>query len=59
MVEDARSKLISRQREKMTDARDKLVQLAKTGGDARNKLDKIRNLKQGKVSSLVTRKIYV
>ena len=46
---DARLKIISKNRSKVVDARDKLVSLAKTS-DARQKLVKIRNLKEGKVS---------
>ena len=46
---DARLKIISRSRSNIVDARDKLVSLAK-GSDARQKLVKIRNLKEGKVS---------
>ena len=49
---DARLKIISRNRSKVVDARDKLVSLAK-GSDARQKLVKIRNLKEGKVCSPV------
>ena len=45
---DARLKIISNNRSKVVDARDKLVSLAKTS-DARQKLTKIRNLKEGKV----------
>ena len=45
---DARLKIISRNRSKVVDARDKLVSLAQ-GSDARQKLVKIRNLKEGKV----------
>lgn len=45
---DARLKIISRNRSKVVDARDKLCSLAK-GSDARQKLVKIRNLKEGKV----------
>ena len=48
---DARLKIISRNRSKVVDARDKLVSLAK-GSDARQKLVKIRNLKEGKVSHI-------
>ena len=47
-VKDARLKIIAKNRSHMTDARDKLASLAKTT-DARQKLVKIRNLKQGKV----------
>jgi hypothetical protein len=47
-VGDARSKIIAKKRLTMTDARDKLASIAKTM-DARQKLQKIRNLKQGKV----------
>ncbi len=46
---DARQAILSKQRSGMVDARDKLVKMAKTGGDARKKLDKIRNLKAGKL----------
>ena len=49
---DARALLIAKKRGAITDARDKLVQMARTGGDARNKIQKIRNLKEGKVSQL-------
>ena len=45
---DARLKIISRNRSKVVDARDKLVSMAR-GSDARQKLVKIRNLKEGKV----------
>lgn len=45
---DARLTIISKNRSKIVDARDKLVSLAKTT-DARQKLTKIRNLKEGKV----------
>ena len=45
---DARNKLIKLHRNSMTDARDQLVRLARKT-DARQKLDKIRNLKQGKL----------
>ena len=45
---DARLKIISKNRSKVVDARDKLVSLAK-GSDAREKLVKIRNLREGKV----------
>ena len=48
-VADARQAILSKQRSGMVDARDKLVKMAKTGGDARKKLDKIRNLKAGKL----------
>ena len=48
VVKDARLKIIAKNRSHMTDARDKLASLAKTT-DARQKLVKIRNLKQGKV----------
>ena len=48
---DARLKIISKNRSKVVDARDKLVSLAK-GSDARQKLVKIRNLKEGKVCLL-------
>jgi hypothetical protein len=48
VVRDARLKIIAKNRSHMTDARDKLASLAKTT-DARQKLVKIRNLKQGKV----------
>lgn len=42
-VVDARSKIMAKNRLKIRDARDKLVQLAKRGGDARNKLISKRN----------------
>ena len=45
---DARLKIISKNRSKVVDARDKLASLARNS-DAREKLEKIRNLKQGKV----------
>ena len=48
---DARLKIISKNRSKVVDARDKLVSLAKTS-DARQKLTKIRNLKEGKVKNI-------
>ena len=51
---DARLRIISRNRSKVVDARDKLVSLAK-GSDARQKLVKIRNLKEGKVCSRIIR----
>lgn len=41
MVTDARFKIIQKNREKLTDARDKLAEIAKQS-DARLKLDKIR-----------------
>ena len=47
-IVDARMKIIAKNRSKVFDARDKLVKLAK-GTDARQKLQKIRNLKEGKV----------
>lgn len=47
-VADARFKIISKKRSTMGDARNVLAQLAR-GHDAREKLEKIRNLKQGKV----------
>ncbi len=46
---DARLKIISKNRAGISDAREKLVKLAHGGGDARKKLEKIRNLKAGKV----------
>ena len=46
---DARLKIIANNRSKVSDARDKLASLAKTT-DARQKLEKIRNFKQGKVT---------
>ena len=49
MAGDARNKLISKHRQSMGDARDRLAMMAKKT-DARDKLKKIRNLKQGKVS---------
>lgn len=48
IVKDARLKIISKNRTKVKDAREKLVSIAKTT-DARQKLEKIRNLKAGKV----------
>ena len=48
VVQDARMKLIKKNRTQFRDARDKLAKLAK-GSDARQKLEKIRNLKAGKV----------
>ena len=48
MAGDARNRLISKQRASMGDARDRLAMMAKQT-DARDKLKKIRNLKQGKV----------
>ena len=47
-MKDARLHLIKKHRSEMTDARDMLVKMAK-GQDARAKLQKIRNLKEGKV----------
>ena len=47
-VADARLALIKKNRTQFADARDKLVKMAK-GQDARRKLEKIRNLKAGKV----------
>ena len=52
MIKDARFKIIAKNRSHITDARDKLASLAKTT-DARQKLVKIRNLKQGKVSQRI------
>ena len=49
---DARLKIISKNRSKLVDARDKLVSLAK-GSDARQKLVKLRNLREGKVCLLM------
>jgi len=51
---DARLKIISNNRSKVVDARDKLVSLAKTS-DARQKLTKIRNLKEGKLDVKTTK----
>jgi len=48
-VADARQAIIRKQRAEMKDAREKLVSLAKRGGDARQKLEKIRNLREGKL----------
>ena len=45
---DARSVLLAKRKRKMVDARDRLGQMAKTT-DARAKIDKIRNIKHGKV----------
>ena len=47
-VGDARLKIIAKNRSKVVDARDKLASLAKKT-DARQKLQKIRNFKEGKV----------
>ena len=55
---DARLKIISRNRSKVVDARDKLVSLAK-GSDARQKLVKIRNLKEGKVRIISAAKLHL
>jgi hypothetical protein len=41
-------KIIAKNRSKVVDARDKLAMLARQT-DARQKLEKIRNLKEGKV----------
>ena len=52
MVADARAVLLAKRKRQMMaggDARDRLGQMAKTT-DARAKLTKIKNLKQGKVS---------
>ena len=51
MVADARAVLLAKRKRQMMaggDARDRLGQMAKTT-DARAKLTKIKNLKQGKV----------
>ena len=48
---DARSVLLAKRKRKMVDARDRLGQMAKTT-DARAKIDKIRNIKQGKVITI-------
>ena len=45
-VGDARQKIIAANRDKTVDARDKLAQLAR-GQDARQKLQKLKNLKDG------------
>lgn len=45
---DARMQIIKKKRAGVVDARDQLAKLAK-GTDARKKLEKIRNLKAGKV----------
>ena len=50
---DARLKLIKKQMGEMTDARDMLAYKAR-GMDARDKLNKIRNLKQGKLDEKTT-----
>jgi hypothetical protein len=47
---DARALLLAKKRNSITDARDRLGQMAKTT-DARKKIEKIRNIKQGKVGS--------
>lgn len=54
-IRDARLKLIKKNRRSVGDARDKLVKLAKTT-DARQKLEKIRNLKDGKFDVKKTKK---
>ena len=51
-VVDARLKIIANNRSKVVDARDKLASLAKKT-DARQKLQKIRNLKEGKVQMTI------
>jgi hypothetical protein len=50
---DARNRIIAKSRTNMVDARDKLAKLAK-GSDARLKLQKIRNLKEGKLDVKTT-----
>lgn len=47
-VKDARLKIMSKKRTRVSDARDLLAKMAK-GTDARQKLTKIRNMKAGKV----------
>ncbi|RZF35515.1 hypothetical protein LSTR_LSTR010206 [Laodelphax striatellus] len=46
VIQDARNKIIQKSRMKITDARDKLVELAKQSGDARLKLNKLQERKQ-------------
>eukprot|EP00095_Tigriopus_kingsejongensis_P006488 maker-scaffold676_size113663-snap-gene-0.27 protein:Tk06488 transcript:maker-scaffold676_size113663-snap-gene-0.27-mRNA-1 annotation:"polymerase delta-interacting protein 3" len=53
-VPDARFKLIAQNRSQIRDARDRLASLAQ-GQDARKKLEKIRNLKAGKLEEKRTR----
>jgi hypothetical protein len=48
---DARLKIIAKKRSQVTDARDRLASMAKTT-DARQKLEKIRNIKEGKVTKV-------
>ena len=53
---DARSVLLAKRKRQMMaggDARDRLGQMAKTT-DARAKITKIRNIKQGKVGDVIT-----
>lgn len=50
MVTDARFKIIQKNREKLTDARDKLAEIAKQS-DARLKLDKIRASQYKKIDT--------
>ncbi len=52
---DARSKIIAKKRNKMTDARDRLAKIAKTT-DAREKLKKLKNLKEGRLDISKTKK---
>jgi hypothetical protein len=49
--DDARLKIIAKKRSQVTDARDRLASMAKTT-DARQKLEKIRNIKEGKVTKV-------
>ncbi|XP_039292155.1 polymerase delta-interacting protein 3 isoform X2 [Nilaparvata lugens] len=46
VIQDARNKIIQKSRMKITDAREKLVELAKQSGDARLKLNKLQERKQ-------------
>ena len=57
-VGDARFKIIAKNRSTMVDARDKLASLAKKV-DARQKLQLIRNLKQGKVTKMAIPLIFI
>jgi len=51
-IADARLEIIKKKRSKVVDARDKLGEIARST-DAREKLQKIRNLKEGKVMLVI------
>lgn len=53
VIKDARFKIIQKNREKLTDARDKLAEIAKQS-DARLKLDKIRASQYKKIDAQLT-----